>query len=282
MGHPGHLKLGLIGDNIAQSKAPMLHRLAGEQHGIEVTYDRLVPSVLGQSFDGVFDACPLQGYRGLNITYPYKEKAAGKVKIDDPLVEAMGAVNTVLFEPKGAVGFNTDYTGFIDAYPVAKGEQPPGVTAVIGTGGVGRALAFALVALGAREVRLFDRDNSKALRLADDLARIEQGSRVYVCHQVSDAIDGATGLLNGTPIGMVGYDGTPLPRSDMTGAEWVFDAIYTPLETEFLRDARGEGLQCINGYELFIHQGLACWKLFSGFAAMEADLRASLANASQA
>ncbi len=282
MGHPGHLKLGLIGDNIAQSKAPMLHRLAGEQHGIEVTYDRLVPNVLGQSFDGVFDACPLQGYRGLNITYPYKEKAAGKVKIGDPLVEAMGAVNTVLFEPKGAVGFNTDYTGFIDAYRVARGEQPPGVTAVIGTGGVGRALAFALVALGAREVRLFDRDNSKALRLADDLARIEHGSRVYVCDQVSDAIDGATGLLNGTPIGMVGYDGTPLPRSDMTGAEWVFDAIYTPLETEFLRDARGEGLQCINGYELFIHQGLACWKLFSGFAAKEADLRASLANASQA
>lgn len=270
------LKLGLIGDNIAASKAPMLHRLAGRQHGIDVTYDRLVPRELGQDFEGVFDACPERGYRGLNITYPYKEQAAAKVRIDDPLVRAMGAVNTVLFDAGGATGFNTDYTGFIAAYRAALGAQPPGVVCVIGTGGVGRALAFGLVALGASEIRLCDRDMSKAEALAADLAAIGHDAEVRVFQDGADAADGAAGLLNGTPVGMVGYEGIPLPSELIAGASWAFDAVYTPLETEFLLAAKAAGLTCITGYELFIYQGLDCWQHFSGLPADEAQLRADL------
>ncbi len=276
------LKLGLIGDNIAQSRAPLLHRLAGRQHGVAVTYDRLVPKALGQDFDAVFEACPCQGYRGLNITYPYKERAAAKVEINDPLVQAMGAVNTVLFEAGCARGFNTDYTGFIAAYRAARGDQTPGCVCVVGTGGVGRALAFGLVALGASELRLVDRDRLKAEALKRDLAAIGHASCVSVIKDAGAAAEGATGLLNGTPVGMVGYDGTPLPRSCMIGAEWAFDAIYTPLETQFLRDARAERLQVITGYELFIHQGLDCWQLFSGLAADEDALRTALLTETEA
>lgn len=276
MGNVSALKLGLIGDNIAQSKAPLLHRFAGRQHGIDVVYDRLVPKELGQDFDTVFDACPNQGYRGLNITYPYKEKAAAKVSVEDPLVKAIGAVNTVLFDGNGARGFNTDYTGFIAAYRSSMGQTEPGVACVIGTGGVGRALAFGLIALGAKEVRLVDKDASKAKALAADLALVEGGSAVNVFEEVASATVGADGLLNGTPVGMVGYEGTPVPRELMSGAKWAFDAVYTPLETEFLNHASLMGLACITGYELFIHQGLDCWQRFSGLPVDEGRLRADL------
>ena len=66
------IKLGLIGDNIARSRAPVLHGLAGDQNGVAVTYDRLVPKDRGETFDQVFAACKAEGYRGINVTYPYK------------------------------------------------------------------------------------------------------------------------------------------------------------------------------------------------------------------
>ena len=88
---------------------------------------------------------------------------------------------------------------------------------------------------------------------------------------------GASGLVNCTPVGMVGYDGTPLPRSLMAGASWAFDAVYTPVDTRFLQDAAAGGLTCISGYELFFYQGVDAWRIFSGRPVDEARLRAALA-----
>ena len=93
------LQLGLIGDNILRSRAPRLHRLAGELAGLDVVYDRLVPGELGLDFDVVFERCAKSGFTGINVTYPYKERAAGKVLIEDPLVRRIAAVNTILFGP---------------------------------------------------------------------------------------------------------------------------------------------------------------------------------------
>lgn len=71
-------------------------------------------------------------------------------------------------------------------------------------------------------------------------------------------------MLNGTPVGMVGYDGTPLAADAMQGADWAFDAVYTPVDTQFLKDATAQGLDIISGYELFFWQGVHAWEHFSG------------------
>lgn len=270
------LKLGLIGDNIAQSRAPMLHRLAGAQHGMTVQYDRLVPAEMGLEFDALFDGCAGQGYRGINVTYPYKERAAARVRVEEPLERAIGAVNTVLFETGGPVGHNTDYTGFMAAYRAAQGQASPGIVCLVGTGGVGRALAFGLVALGAVELRLVDREAEKADALAAELRRLPKTPSVSVFGDAAEAAAGATGLLNGTPVGMVGYGGTPLPRAAMAGAAWAFDAVYTPVETQFLQDAAAAGLSVISGYELFFYQGVHACVHFAGKPLDEAKLRADL------
>lgn len=272
------LKLGLIGDNILRSRAPVLHRLAGEQNGLVVQYDRLIPKDMGEDFDTVFDACAGRGYRGINVTYPYKERAAAKVAISDPLVREIGAVNTVLFEADGPVGFNTDYSGFIAAYRAVRGYRSPGVACLIGTGGVGRALAFGLVALDAGEIRLVDRDDAKAHALAADLQRSSGGTNIVVSSDPVAAATGAAGLLNGTPVGMVGYDGTPLPAEAMEGAQWAFDAVYTPMDTQFLKDAAAAGMSVISGYELFFYQGVHAWAHFADLPLDEARLRSDLAS----
>ncbi len=271
-----YLRLGLIGDNIARSQAPRLHRLAGQQTGLSVTYDRLVPKTLGQDFDAVFDNCAKGDYRGVNITYPFKELAARKVRISDPLVRAIGAVNTVVFDTDGPRGHNTDYSGFMAAYRGQRGETPPGTVCLIGTGGVGRAIAFGLVALGAGALRLVDRDAGKAEGLARDLRQAAPALDVTIFPTSEAAARGAAGIVNCTPVGMIGYEGTPVACDALAGADWAFDAVYTPQDTRFLADAEAEGLAVISGYELFIYQGLHAWDIFAGRPLDEATMRADL------
>ena len=146
-------RLGLIGDNIAASKAPRLHALGGRMRGVEITYDLLVPAELGVGFDELFERCAAGDYHGINITHPYKEAAAARVEIESSLVRAMGAVNTVLFGPNGPRGFNTDHTGFIAAWRATFGTAEPGAVCQVGAGGVGKAVAFGLAEIGAKAIR---------------------------------------------------------------------------------------------------------------------------------
>ena len=271
-----HLLLGLIGDNIGASRAPLLHRLAGAQHGIDVTYDRLVPREMGKPFDALFDHVAQAGYRGINVTYPYKEKAALRVRITDPLVQAMGAVNTVLFGKDQPEGFNTDYSGFLSAYRAARGDLAPGVVLLIGAGGVGRSLAFALAGLRAAELRIADLDSARARALANALRAGFPDLPITLGQAAADLAQGVEGVLNATPVGMVGHDGTPLPRNAMPARGWAFDAVYTPVNTAFLSDAAAAGLTAISGYELFIGQGVDAWHLFAGLPLDETRLRADL------
>lgn len=274
---PATLRLGLIGDNIARSRSPRLHELTGRHRGVTTTYDRLVPRDLGLPFDEVFAQAAAKGYRGINVTYPYKEVAARLVIVDDPLVRAIGAVNTVLFEAGGPKGFNTDFSGFEAAYRARRGDAATGPVCMIGTGGVGRAVAFGLLGLGVRDLRLVDRDAGKAEALAGDLRRAGD-AEIGVHADAGEAARGAAGLINCTPVGMVGHDGTPLPRAAMAGAGWAFDAVYTPVDTQFLTDAAAEELTVISGYELFFWQGVHASRLFTGAAPDEARLRADLAS----
>ena len=276
MGGAPTLKLGLIGDNIAASRAPDLHRIAGRLNNMDVQYDRLIPKELNQTFDQIFESCPDNGYQALNITYPYKEYVTPKAEIDDPMVRAIAAVNTVVFEGTSSKGYNTDYTGFIAAYEQVRAGAAPGICCLVGTGGVGRALAFGLVKLGANEIRLFDRDSTKAQQLACDLNALDPQTVVTAADDLDVATANCDGLLNGTPLGMVGYPGSAFEPKAIANAAWVFDAVYTPIETMFLQSAKATGAQIISGYELFFFQGVHAWHHFTGLDVNTQKLRAAL------
>jgi shikimate dehydrogenase len=270
------IRLGLIGDNIAASRAPDLHHAAARLCGIDVDYERLVPRDLGLSFDAVVDRARRDGLRGLNITYPYKERILPRVTIGDAAVQAIGACNTVLFGTPTA-GLNTDYTGFIAAFRERFGQVSPGVVAIAGCGGAGKAVGFALASLGAKSIRLFDPDEAKARGLAAALADFRDGLDVVAAASLREACEGATGLINCTPVGMVGYGGNAFADIPLKGRSWLFDAVYTPLETPFLKQGEAASVQTLSGYELFLYQGIHAFKLFTGHDVDARELRRALA-----
>jgi shikimate dehydrogenase len=263
-GAPDHIRLGLIGDNIAASRSPDLHRLSGELCGLRVTYERIVPPELGLSFEAAFELSRDRGLRGVNVTYPYKERVIPLLTEVSSSVRRIGSANTVVFSPDGAAGHNTDHSGFIAAWRETFGARRPGPVALIGAGGVGRALAFALVELGAQDLRIFDADARRAQGLAAALAQADVGVPVDVSDTLAAAAADAEGLVNATPVGMVGTPGTPVAAGLLPSRGWVFDAVYTPRDTQFLRQARQAGLAALDGYELFFHQGIAAFELFTG------------------
>ncbi|MGH6725264.1 MAG: shikimate dehydrogenase family protein [Pseudolabrys sp.] len=270
------IRLGLIGDNIAESKAADLHRTAGRLCGLDVTYELLVPRDLSLEFDAVFDRARDQGFRGLNITYPYKEKVVRRLRIDDLSVRTIAACNTVLFDAPSPIGANTDYTGFIAAFKNRYGIMAPGIVAIAGTGGVGKAIGFALVQLGAKGLRLFDFDREKAEKLARAIASEHSGIDVQASASIAQAGDGADGLVNATPLGMVGYGGSAFPKTLLNGRRWAFDAVYTPIDTPFMLGARAAGLSIMSGYELYLYQGVDAFKLFTGRQIDPIELRQAI------
>ena len=270
------IRLGLIGDNIARSQSPRLHRLAGRMCGLDVTYEPLIPADLGLAFPDVFEQCRSDGFRGINITYPYKERVLGHVRVDDPFAKALGACNTVVFEADGPRGFNTDCSGFASAFSNAFGKISPGRVAMAGAGGVGKAIAFALGSLGASGLAVFDPDRDKAKALAASLGQVFPHLLVHLADTLSEALDGADGAINCTPLGMAGYPGSAFADLRIDRCRWVFDAVYTPVETVFLADARRAGVDILSGYELFFYQGVHAFKLFTGRDIDEDALRAEL------
>ena len=271
------LKLGLIGVGIGKSRAPELHRLAGKLCGVALTYDLIEPPAgVPYAFDEALQACRSQGYRGVNVTYPFKEHAAAAVQAASHQVRRLGAVNTVRFDDGAQPrGFNTDYTGFRRAFASRFPGRSPGAAAIVGAGGVGRAIAFALVDLHAAEIRLFDQDPVKSASVATAL-RDQTDTRVVICRSLEEASAGADGLVNATPLGMHQHPGTPIPGNLIDAQSWAFDAVYTPTDTRFLMDAVEAGLEVLYGYELFFYQGVDAFEIFTGMSVDEARLREAL------
>jgi shikimate dehydrogenase len=266
------LRLGLIGGNITESRSPALQIVCGLSVGLNVSYDLLIPQEQGLSFETMLRRCEAAGFDGVNVTYPYKEDVLKFIPAGDPVVSQLGASNTVRFSTKGATAWNTDYTGFISAYRARFGDQKPGRVLMIGTGGVGRAIAFALKELGADKVLLFDIDIAKAEALGAAV-----NATVANAHHLKD-LAGLDGIINCTPLGMTGREGSPLPANVKGKPQWAFDAVYTPEHTVFRAQMENMGAEFLSGYELYFNQGIQGFKIFSGWEADQDWVRQTLLN----
>lgn len=258
-------RLGLIGGNIAASRSPVLHTVCALSVGGNASYDLLIPAEQGRSFAQMLDHCAKSGFDGVNVTYPHKEEAAAIVPPGDPVVAAMGSSNTVRFTAAGPRAFNTDYTGFVAAFRARFADRTPGRVLVLGTGGVGRAVVFGLASLGASEVLLHDTDLSKVVSLA---GAVRNQFPAVVVHAAEAAmlsdLGGFDGVVNCTPLGMVGRPGSALPQGARGSPAWAFDAVYTPDRTEFREQVEAMGAAFLSGYDLYFHQGVQAFEIFTG------------------
>ena len=157
----------------------------------------------------------------------------------------------------------------------------PDLVAMAGSGGVGKAIGFALARLGAASLTLFDADERKSGALAASLQGEAPGMMVSVARSIADACESADGLVNCTPLGMVGYGGNAFDGIAPGKRKWVFDAVYTPVETAFLKESRAAGIPVMSGYDLFLYQGVHAFRLFTGFDVDAAALRLALADGAE-
>ncbi|WP_063686339.1 shikimate dehydrogenase [Bradyrhizobium stylosanthis] len=260
---PKKLLTGLIGAPIAHSASPAMHERAAEALGLRGHYQLI--EVAGADAAGLammLEGVRRLGFAGTNVTFPYKEAVVPLLDELAPTAATMAAVNTVVVKNGRLIGHNTDTTGFARA--VTPLLAPSGnAVAVIGTGGVGKAIAFALASLKVADLRIFDSEPARAEKLAALLAP-HGGARV--ARSVEDALDGATGLVNGTPVGMLPNRDTPVPASLLRENLWVADAVYSPLITPLLAAARAKGARIMTGRELAIYQAADAFELFTGLA----------------
>lgn len=266
---PGaRIRLGLIGEGISRSLAPRLHEHLGRVHGLPVTYELLDGrGVAGFDPLAVARHCADSGFTGVNVTQPFKRVLHAHVRIEDPAIARIGAVNTVRLLPQGWTATNTDYTGFLKAYRGRFGATSPGEVLLAGAGGVGCAIAFALAALGATRLRLCDTSEEAARALADAVtAGTGTPASVVPPRDLAEAMQTAAGIVNATPLGTHLLPGAAFPLAALKRQAWAFDAVYTPVWTEFLRGARAAGLAVLTGFDLFFHQGLDAFEAFTGRA----------------
>jgi shikimate dehydrogenase len=259
---------GLIGAPIAHSAAPAMHEQAAHHLGVRCHYQLIEVAGAGtEELRVLLEGVRRLGFAGVNVTYPYKEAVVALLDELSPDAAAIGAVNTVVVRDHRLIGYNTDTTGFARAAADLVADSGQGCVAVIGAGGVGKAIAFALANLGIVELRIFDTDRAKADRLA---LLVRPRGRAVVVDRVEDAMRGAIGLVNATPVGMLPSRESPVPEPLLHRGLWVADAVYHPLWTPLLMAARAKGARVMTGRDLAIYQAADAFELFTGLAASTA------------
>ena len=239
-----------------------MHEAAGDAIGVRCHYQLIevfgaAHVELGRLFDGVRRL----GFAGVNVTYPYKEAAVPLLDELAPAAKAIGAINTVVVCDGRLVGHNTDSTGFRSAVRPLVEQSGRGPVALIGAGGVGKAIAFALAELAIADLRVFDADPTKT---ADLVARLAGRVRTTPCATAAEALIDAVGVVNATPVGMTPDRSAPIAAGLLRADQFVADAVYSPLWTPLLLAARAAGAKTMTGRDLAVHQAADAFELFTG------------------
>lgn len=271
--------VGLVGSGIGPSLSPALHEREGDAHGMRYLYQRLDLEVLGlgpEEIGRVVDAARLAGFRGLNLTHPVKQAVLPHLDTLSDDARSLGAVNTVVFDTDGAVGHNTDWSGFARSVRRGLPDAATDRVVLLGAGGAGAAVAHALVHLGAGHLVVADADRSRAESLAATVGgQLAAGASVADTGQLPAALREADGLVHATPTGMAAHPGCPTDPELLDARLWVADLVYRPLETELVRRARARGARVLDGGGMAVFQAVESFRLFTG---VEPDAERMLAH----
>lgn len=251
---------GVIGDPVAHSMSPLMHNAAFAHLGVNKVYVPFrTPDV--KEFLEVMDAWDVKGY---SVTIPHKQAILRGLQQAEGVVKKLHACNTVIKRDGKFTGYNTDWRAAIDtleeAMPKpASGESPlkGRMVLLVGAGGVGRALGFALASRGAL-LTIANRTEAKAR----DLARL-LNCRYMPLEGLSQVL--ADVVVNATSVGMFpDTDKVIIHPSLLKTHMVVFDTVYNPEITRLIHEAKMRGCQTVTGLEMFVRQGAAQFMQFTG------------------
>ncbi|HZF94837.1 MAG TPA: shikimate dehydrogenase [Allosphingosinicella sp.] len=259
----------VIGDPIAHSKSPVIHNFWLERLGIEAEYRRT--RVGPGDLDGHLAARREDpDWRGCNVTMPHKQSVMPLLDDIDPAAARIGSVNTIVRSTGGAVGHNSDVGGFLEPLqPLLAQRHLFRMARIFGAGGAARAVVDGLRSSGFALV--------VAARRIEEAEKLIAGLDGDFNHAVAldhfagptdFAFDEREGILdlvvNTTPLGMTGTEPLALDFSHVPPGAIVYDAVYDPLETPLLAEARRRGHETIDGLSMLIGQAAIAFELFFG------------------
>lgn len=254
--------VAVMGWPVMHSLSPLMHNTWMEQEGLKGTYVPLAiePGTLEPALRALH---PL-GFAGCNLTIPHKLDAMTIVDEVDEVARKIGAMSCVVVRENGTLfGTNNDWLGFVgnlkQFFPDFRADTGP--VTVIGAGGGGRAVCYAMLDQGAREIRLVNRTPEEPALIAAEFG----GPITPVAWtERHAALDGAVMVINATSQGMKGEPALDIQLDTLPVSALAVDIIYTPPETPFLAAARMRGNPTLNGLGMLLHQGPAAWKRWFG------------------
>ncbi|WP_185804065.1 shikimate dehydrogenase [Pontivivens nitratireducens] len=245
---------GVVGWPIGYSRSPALHGHWLKRYGIAGYY--IPMDIAPQDFENGVRSLPRLGFRGINVTLPYKQTVLPLADKISDRAALIGAANTLIFREDGGIyADNTDGYGFIENLR----QNAPGWSArngpclVLGAGGAARGIVSALITEGAPEIRIANRTRQRAEILKD-----QYGARINVIdwNRAADAMAGAMTIINTTSLGMAGQPELNISFAAAPGSAIATDIVYNPLVTPFLREAASAGLVTVDGLGMLLHQAV--------------------------
>lgn len=251
---------GLTGHPLGHSMSPLIHRELFKISGVDASYGLYeTPSEnLGEEFEKT-----LSVLRGFNVTIPHKINIIEFLDELSPRAELFGAVNTVDVREDKIVGYNTDCTGFLSALKMADIELGGNVL-LLGCGGVARMIAFESLLADAKLTIAVRKEDIKA---ANELKKeiFEKLNKSCNIILLEDAGEGYDLVINATPVGMYPkVDACPVDERVVAKAGAVFDVIYNPQETVFIKYAKKSGIKYSGGLSMLVWQAAVAQEIWNG------------------
>ena len=261
--------VGLLGNPVRHSLSPAMHNAALQ--ALQLNWSYLPLPCTSQNLKEVLEGLRGVGCHGLNVTIPHKQDVAGLCHELSPLAKRLGAVNTLLpLESGGWHGTNTDVEGFLT--PLGEPSSWQNCRGVIlGCGGSARAIAAALQILGLASITVIGRRPEALDEFIQDLQH-DDAPLTTCLHSnpmLASLIEQADLVVNTTPVGMAQHgDAQAFPLgeaiwSQLQGSVMLYDLVYTPRPTAWLRWGQSRGHRCIDGLEMLVQQGAASLRLWS-------------------
>ena len=253
----------LIGTDVSRSPSPSMMEAAFEAAEIEARYQAI--DVVPTSFERTFAELKAEGISGMNVTMPYKQRAASLMDSLGEVASKIGVVNTVKRTERGYEGFNTDVVGIVRALREAFPRQSVGSAVLLGAGGTARAFVAAMNEMGCRAILVLARDSARASQFCDSMA-LAFPSIEFPQGPIGGGTEGsvvADLVFNATPASptMTSLAGI----STSSGSRpIVFDAVYNPIWTDLLTVADGARCPVVHGYQMLLEQGAAAFELWTG------------------
>jgi len=271
------IRAAVIGWPVSHSLAPLIHGHWLKEFGLEGIYGR--EAIEPDRIEAFFANFPATGLAGGNVTIPYKETAARAAYHREPVVQRIGAANTLWLEDGKLCADNTDGVGFLaNLDEGAPGwDAAAGEALILGAGGAAVAIADALIERGLI-VRIVNRTLSRAEKLAE---RYPGKAYADVLSEANRYAASASLVVNTTSLGMKDNGTIDLDMKVIPDATVVTDIVYVPLITSFLAAAEARGLRTVDGLGMLLHQAVPGFERWFGHrpevtkelrAMIEADL----------